>query len=336
LPSQLTHLIFGHEFNKQCDKLPKYLTNLTFGYKFNCKVDLLPISLTNLTFGYTFNKSIKLLPDQIEHLVLGFSFNRPLNKLPINLQSLTLGERFNSEINYWGLKITILNFACVTHIIKNIPETVKEVKFAYCYSKSLQYLPKSITHLYFGSNISSPCLNDNITHLTIYNGLNYKWAKIPSSLIDLTICDYGKNMFDLPEGLTHLTIYKNYKYLEILPESLIYLSLNNYNGDFNKLLKNLLYLQIDGFFPQSIYFPPKLNYTDSSELTLTAQYDFSLIPEKFTQLNIICNFNENIKPIEYIPLHIKKIYLNKKYFYLIKKIPFGCVVYDIETKLIIN
>lgn len=75
LPSSLTHLIFGHSFDKPANNLPPSLTHLTFGHRFNQPVNFLPLSLTHLQFKYYFNHPIDNLSHKITHLKLGAKFN---------------------------------------------------------------------------------------------------------------------------------------------------------------------------------------------------------------------------------------------------------------------
>lgn len=100
--------------------LPSTLTHLTFGINFNLPVDKkLPHSLTHLKFknniwGTGFNQPIDHLPPRLTHLVVGTNFNKPVNNLPSTLKYFKAGEKFDHSIDNLP--------DAVTHIIlHNIP-----------------------------------------------------------------------------------------------------------------------------------------------------------------------------------------------------------------------
>ncbi len=108
LPSSITHLTFGGDFNQSVDNLPNSITHLTFGYSFNQSVDkvvrsptgslvhqsVLPHSITHLTFGNNFNQSVDKLPNNITHLTFGHGFNQPIEIFPSNLKMITIFKSY--------------------------------------------------------------------------------------------------------------------------------------------------------------------------------------------------------------------------------------------------
>jgi FNIP Repeat len=70
------------------DHLPTSLTVLQLGNDFNHPLDHLPASLTELSLGPYFNLPLDYLPASLTTLRLGKSFNHPLNHLPISLKTL--------------------------------------------------------------------------------------------------------------------------------------------------------------------------------------------------------------------------------------------------------
>src|ERR1700722_15408620 len=71
IPSSVTHLTFGEEFNqniKEC--IPSSVTYLKFGSNFNQDIkNCIPSSVTHLTFGEEFNQNIKdYIPSSVTHL----------------------------------------------------------------------------------------------------------------------------------------------------------------------------------------------------------------------------------------------------------------------------
>ena len=86
MPSSLTHLTFGREFNSEVNNLPSSITHITFGDSFNKQVNNLPSSLTHVVFGGSFSKSIDNLPKKVVFIILGrmylnthFSFPSSIN-----------------------------------------------------------------------------------------------------------------------------------------------------------------------------------------------------------------------------------------------------------------
>jgi hypothetical protein len=101
-PQRLTHLTFGHWFNRPVDRLPASLTHLTFGVHFNQPVDRLPASLTHLTFGDNFNQPVDRLPASLTHLTFGYDFNQPVDRLPASLKVIRTWKQ--EQINLFAPK----------------------------------------------------------------------------------------------------------------------------------------------------------------------------------------------------------------------------------------
>ena len=98
LPQRLTHLTLGSDFNHPLGVLPPTLTHLTLGNEFNQTLGELPKGLTHLTLGYEFNHDLGVLPQGLTHLTLGVEFIHQLEELPPNLTHLTLGRNYNSPL----------------------------------------------------------------------------------------------------------------------------------------------------------------------------------------------------------------------------------------------
>jgi hypothetical protein len=72
------YFFFFTGFNMPISNLPTTLTHITFGENFNQPVThLLPPSLTHLTFGNMFNSAANYLPDKLTHLTFGAMYNLP-------------------------------------------------------------------------------------------------------------------------------------------------------------------------------------------------------------------------------------------------------------------
>ncbi len=104
------------------DCVPSSVTHLTFGYNFNKKIKkYIPASVKHLQLGNAFNQSIyKAIPNSVEYLQLGNSFDLPIdNCIPNSVTFLKFGHMFNQPVEN---DITFFNKGkCNIHILpKNI------------------------------------------------------------------------------------------------------------------------------------------------------------------------------------------------------------------------
>jgi hypothetical protein len=90
--------------------LPSSITHLSFGKNFNQPIDNLNDAISHLSFGKKFNHQIENLPDTITYLYLSECFNQPINKLPKELLNLILGSEFNQKIDALPNKIETIKF----------------------------------------------------------------------------------------------------------------------------------------------------------------------------------------------------------------------------------
>jgi hypothetical protein len=87
LPSSLK-LLFGNCYNRPVDHLLPHLTNLThlmFGFDFNAKITQWPPCLTHLSFGETFQQSLNNLPDTLTRLELYIAYRYSIQKWPLSI-----------------------------------------------------------------------------------------------------------------------------------------------------------------------------------------------------------------------------------------------------------
>ncbi len=167
LPSNITSLTMGNDFNCEIHTFPQTLTYLEFGYAFNQSfANEFPQTLKYLKFGHNFNKSIKIFPHELEHLEFGYAFNRKITNLPKSLKYLIFGHTFNQQIK----------------------------------------IPPNITHLTFGNKFNRKIkIPRKITHLIIGNKFNQPINKLPSTLLYLEINGIHVGDFNkLPEFLKNL------------------------------------------------------------------------------------------------------------------------------------
>ncbi len=92
LPSSLTHIILGPQFNKPLQYLPPALTHVTFGDSFRHPFNL-PDSVVYIKFGSMFNSVVtsRNLPSSLKYLAFGREFDCPIDDLPPSLTHLVIG-----------------------------------------------------------------------------------------------------------------------------------------------------------------------------------------------------------------------------------------------------
>src|SRR5207248_1529097 len=121
IPSNVTHLTFGHDFNQDIKSaIPISVTHLTFGYKFNQNIKTaIPSNVTHLTFGHNFNQDIKsAIPTSVTHLFFGYRFNQDItkNNIPINVQYVTSWNK-NIKINIPSTIIQETDFKIMVRLL---------------------------------------------------------------------------------------------------------------------------------------------------------------------------------------------------------------------------
>jgi hypothetical protein len=115
----LVHLDLDNKFEHPLPVLPSGLTHLVFGCDFNqpLKTGVLPSGLQHLTLGHDFDWHIEtgVLPSGLQHLTIGTTFDCPIEKgvLPVGLRSL----KFDYNRN---------RFECV------VPAGLQELECSFC------------------------------------------------------------------------------------------------------------------------------------------------------------------------------------------------------------
>lgn len=225
LPSTLTHLTFGPNFNSPIDNLlPHSLTHLSFEYHeeggrnfFNQRIDHLPLSLTHLRLGADFNQPIDHLPPSLTSLSLGEKFNHPINNLPSSLTHLSFSQfnKFNCSINAlpalthlafgWGFeqqiplpitlkKLALVNYSEKTSSLDSLTNLTS--LRCRCFPPSL-ILPSSILELDISSEL--PSYPPNLQKLRHIVNPNEILPPFPPSLVVLET--NAVNQRALPQNL---------------------------------------------------------------------------------------------------------------------------------------
>jgi hypothetical protein len=272
-----------------------------------------------------------------------------------NTKILQIDINYNNKIKEYpeGIKEIIFHRLSVfNHKLSDAPNTITKIKFGKHFNKSIDNLPTSLIFLTFGQWFNQPIekLPKNITHLTFGISFNQPVNNLPPFLTHLTFDAYFNQPLEkyeligdkyqiisvLPQHITHLTFGSMFNQsVNFLPPKITNLTFgyqfNQPIDIFEKNLKNLKYLEISESFKQSLKNLPKsLDHItfSSNRINLTD------IPEQITSIYIsgrLIFFDKNIE----IPLHIKKIKLGKSIDYSsLKKIPFGCKIYDHNDKII--
>ena len=192
--SNITHILFGKNFDQSIENLPIKLTHLRFGEwddicKFNNDIDNLPIGLEELCFSEQswFNKKINKLPAKLKKLKLGNNFNQSLDNLPKYLEKLEIYSfTFDFKLN-------------------NLPNSLKILDLDGKYNKTLDFLPNSLCILRIPDYYNKPLNN------------------LPNNLEELTIenYEYSHNLHNLPNSLKKLIISKRLEKQVKLPKDCV-------------------------------------------------------------------------------------------------------------------
>jgi len=156
IPSSVTHLQFGYNFNGRIDNcIPSGITHLTFGWNFNQPIkDCIPSSVTHLIFGFCFNQPIDdCIPPSVTHLKFGTWFNPKDKCIPFGVTHLTFGNYFNRPID-----------GC-------IPSSVTHLILDEGFNQPINdCIPCSVKYLEFKGNYQHPIENYTIPDIII-NGI---------------------------------------------------------------------------------------------------------------------------------------------------------------------
>lgn len=248
-PVKLKVKLPSKHYQLQLNLLPTNLTHLTFGPNFNLPVDnLLPQTLTHLTFeSYNslgcFNQPVDHLPPSLTHLTFGSQFNQPVNNLPSTLIHLTFGKSFQQIINYLPPSITHLKFFEFAHPFSTLPPNTSHLTVDVC-KQTIQFLPPSIKYL----ELNYPC----------------KVSAIPPQLTTLNHSNYSYNTTILPSTVEELRVYE-FENTEQFPPNLKHLAINRLETTMPKLPLLLLSLEVydirlaeDEDKPINLHLPPNL------------------------------------------------------------------------------
>jgi hypothetical protein len=255
-------------------------------------------------------------------LTIPYTYNQELIDIPTDTLQIIFQERYNNKYSKFNQKIkeNVLPLI-LTHLVFGFEfnQEIKENVF-----------PQSLTHLTFGisfnQEIKENVLPLSLTHLTFGHYFNQ---------------EIKKNV--LPLSLTHLVFGINFN--QEIKENVLPLSLTelvfgiSFNQEIkeNVLPKNLTFLHLSNKFNKNIKIPLSVKL-------LSCDVECAIlnnIPEFIQNIVIVLFYNNNNKyniPITNIPITVKKIYFigPDTYINLLEKIPFDCVVININKQLLNN
>lgn len=229
-------------------------------------------------------------------------------------QTLTLPYEFNSEISNVPLdtKILIFNqditfykdcfvgYSLFNQKVDELPDSITKIIFGRYFNQKVNNLPKNLIYLTFGAHFDQNVDNlpTGLLHLSLGRHFNQTVDELPKKLSYLKFGDkFNQNIDKLPGSLKSLTLgFEFNKTTDKLPNSLRQLGFYSY-----KSLKN----NIPNFIEIiDIYFCGNEKYNES---------------------------------INNIPSNIKTVRINdKKRIDFIKKLPFGCILTDLEDNILLS
>lgn len=349
LPVEVEKIIFsgehGHKrsmFNKSVDNLHEGITEITFGYYFDQQINNLPNSLKKLSFGWMFNKPVDCLPNKITDIIFGYVFNQSVDNLPNSLMNITFGNNFNQ-------------------LVDNLPISITSIKFGYNFDKKINFRKLvNLTHLdlgimfnrkldYFENDLHNSkikkLLPKSLQYLKLSRDLNIvKLPKLPKKLKEIHFGEKFNNSINkLPDSIETIYFFDISIFNCEISKYPINLKKLVFGKSFNKPLNNLLngleYLEIGYKFTHDLHFIPK----SVRELCiLPTNPAIDNIPEHIETLIIKFCIYDSCYGITYnkfisnIPPTVKKIKINYKHkISFITKIPFGCIITDLNDNSII-
>ncbi len=268
LPPSLTHLIFHHSFyspvsinpsSKNHFLLPTSLTHLAFGAEFNPQIEILPPNLTHLSFGEYFNRPLKNLPSTLTHLLFGDQFEKLLHPVPINLLYLKCGSSFNQPLE-------ISSCTKLTHLI-----------FGYRFNQPLLYIPSSLTHLHFGTMFAQPLnyIPPKLVYLFLKRNYTFPLPIIPSSLCYLRLESYDIDFLP-PAQVTELVWKNSEEYNFSHFPNLTWLSITT-PLSLDEYPPNITHLTIRTLHIREYSLPPTVTHFDCHSVYLTCVLPPTLI-----------------------------------------------------------
>lgn len=266
LPSSLTYLKVGQQFDQPIDHLPSSLLQLRL-FKYNHPIDYLPSSLTSLEAENV--SKFDYLPLSLKHLTISCNSEDPcLDYLPPNLTYLSFVVEMRAEynldhlpsslthlmINDWLFYNSFTDIPTAKRALDHLPSSLLYLRVGDFYDKPLDHLPSSLTYLHLGCKFNHPLdhLPPKLQELTVFNHFNHPLDHLPSSLekLNIKICrsnmdcpdDFCQHLDHLPPSLKELKYEMENRYpytLDHLPDRLEVLHIDDHGAEFKFLPPNI-------------------------------------------------------------------------------------------------
>lgn len=219
LPSSLTHIYFGNDFN-QIVNLPNRLTHLLFGEEFNTIITY-PNTLTHLRFGKNFNQRLTL-PENLTHLIFhSHSSYRHNIVLHDNITHLKYSGSYGKHTHlpnrliYFSGRVkphmtipdTLVYLRCgnIQQVIDKLPNTLETLVLYGDIDLKFDNLPNSVKRMFIDVGYYDDDYYDDNRH-DIYSKISMnKTIIFPNNLTHLAL-ESSVIKAVLPSNLTHLTL----------------------------------------------------------------------------------------------------------------------------------
>lgn len=208
IPYGVTWLQFKESFNKPLNNyIPNTVTKIKFGKDFNQSINgCLSNNIKFLEFGQNFNQSIENLPSSVKSLKFFGNYDRKIHgEIPKGVKKLYFYKSFTEFVsdNVTHLFVNDID----ENKMKYIPKTVTHLKFGSCFNQSIKgYIPQNITHLKFGYSYSQK-LGESSYYIVTVNPSNFDFDDCTKPYPNNVVLIAGKSF--LPSSLTHLTLSKS-------------------------------------------------------------------------------------------------------------------------------
>ncbi len=209
LPYTIRYIKFNNKFNYYINTLAETnISHIIFGNNFNNPVDNLPWVIEYLYFGDEFNQGLENLPGCLKKLLFSIAskFNQKLDCLPNCLEYLFLPADYSFQLN-------------------NLPNFLLHLELCFDYSHTLNNLPKSLEKfIFYSTNRQTDWYNRK--KYSYIKATNFQIPQLPCYYTDTTKQDINwieKVFVRLPPNLKLLDLTYSFK-LNMLSDYIDYCS----------------------------------------------------------------------------------------------------------------
>lgn len=251
-------------------------------------------------------------------LTIPANYDNPLPTLPLGIKIINF-EKYKGRAKYHF-------FSVFNQDIDDLPHGITHLSLSECYNLPVDNLPVSLLYLKFGFRFNQlvrllPC---NLDHLIFGYEFDQEVNNLPINLTKLIFGHkFNQSINNLPSSLTQLTLGYKFNQYECL----------------GKLSPNIKIYGFDPSSPQINILLNNINCQTKYSIKLTGFYNYFEDDPDFVWYNCrklkllpITNLSFNVDSI-IIDLDYEHYYRDyKKILTHIKKIPWGCKLYDRANK----